>query len=212
MMTRHESWRRLLGRHGLCSLVAAGILSACTLEPTNAESPSNRPLGRDNTTMGPQPARGGGGGGGGGGGDVGGGSTAASSFDPSTARYWAWDKPLGIAAYTPQIIQMVRVQVHFLTGREAADKVCDLIIDRRLKDDEVCILLQGFGEAGGDPRGKDYHIQGRTPLFLNWNDGLARGSTEYWWNTPWMKNGLAQTGAWMDQFIARYESRQRNDP
>jgi hypothetical protein len=180
------------------------------MEPTNAESPSNRPLGRDRPTVGQKPVRGGGAGMGGGGGNIGG-NTATSEFDPTTARYWAWDKPLGTAAFVPQIIQMVRVQVHFLSGREAADKVCDLIVDRRLRSGEVCILLQGFGEGGGDPGGKYYHVQGRTPLFLNWNDGLVRGTSEYWWNTPWMEHGIAHTGAWMEEFINRYQTRQRND-
>jgi len=132
-------------------------------------------------------------------------------FDPATGIYWAWDTPLGQAADTPHVIEMVRVSVHYLDGRTAADEVCDIIRERRLRSGEICILLQGFGEGGGDPDGKKWHVKGQTPLFLHWEDGLAQHTTEYWYYTPWCRRGIDVSRAWMQDFITRYKARQLAD-
>lgn len=181
-------------RHWMLGLMCLCLLSACSLDVSHAEPrPSApRPTASPPSAEDDRP-------------------TAAGGFDVESARFWAWDRPRGKAAGLPQIIEMVRLQVHFLDGGPAADRVCNMILQRGLGVGEVCILLQGFGEAGGDPRGKRYHVTGQTPLFLHWDDGLARGAASNWWYTPWMRNGIEQSGDWMRDFIARYKTRQLQD-
>ena len=189
-MLAFEHLRR--NSHGAVAVIAMLVLSACALDLPRADGTPNGPMGRDQDRMDPPPAPDG-------------------LFEPAMARYWAWDMPRGRAADLPQIIPMVRVIIHDLDGRAAADKVCSLIRQRGLRSGEVCILLQGFGEGGGDPRGKDYHVRGRTPLFMHWDDGLSRSAAPKWWYTPWMTHGIEQTGAWMRAFIGRYRAHQLQD-
>ncbi|MEM7229985.1 MAG: hypothetical protein AAF432_14345 [Planctomycetota bacterium] len=171
-------------------LAVVAVLSACTAAYTTSVPDPQRPVGMPEVNS---PA------------------VRTGSFDPAQARFWTWDEPLGVAAELPQVIQMVRPHVHEIDGRAAANKVCDMIVQRGLRPGQVCICLQGFGEGGGDPEGKSYHVRGRSPLFFDWNDGLRRSDTEYWWYTPWMKNGRARTSTWMNNFIAQYKARQRID-
>ncbi|MBL0926044.1 MAG: hypothetical protein IBJ11_00115 [Phycisphaerales bacterium] len=109
------------------------------------------------------------------------------------------------------MVAMVRTDVYpgrFRTGTEVADDICNQILIRRLPAGRVGIQLQNFGN-GGVP-GSFY--LGNFALAYHPADSLADRTVYDWFRTPWMSNGIAQTRAWMDEFIARYRYRQSQNP
>ena len=97
---------------------------------------------------------GGSGGSGGAGGDSGGAGQVAGSGGGAVpgppSRFWTWEQPQGLAEADPRIIGMVRVFTTARTGTTTANVACDMILRRRLRAGEVCVLLQNFGIGQGD--------------------------------------------------------------
>lgn len=137
---------------------------------------------------------------------------------------WSWQPPLGRAAADRRILEMVRTKTG-LDPEAAADEIVRQIRRRGLRPGEVAIVLQNFGMGAGDPDG--FFAEG-PPLFGHWADGLAhrerpesdparerlaeRDADPRWWDTVWMRHGIAASRAWMDRFIARYRRLQALDP
>lgn len=126
------------------------------------------------------------------------------------------------------------------SGSEMADYVVTMIQrlqrDQGLTD-EIAILFQGFGR-GGLPRFIDtaeldptanctpqivdgsFHANAPAVAFhpkdalridaLAWNCALSWKQQALYLHTPWMKNGINDSKAWVADFIARYQDLQAN--
>ncbi len=148
----------------------------------------------------------------------------AAGASAAPPRVWTWGPPLDdgttdpstLSACAPRFIQTVRVKVITghptlpieigMTGTQAATAVCELIQARGLQAGEVAIILQDFAKGDGAP---DNPFRYSVSLTTNHADGLTACGPEClvadWWMTPWMSNGIAETRAWMEEFVARYQ-------
>ena len=145
-------------------------------------------------------------------------------------RIWSWQQPLGDAE-DAGVINLVRVLVDvFETPEACADHVVDAILHRGLEHEQIAILLQHFGMGDGGSKDTGWPNPPAPALFWHWCDGLRHvephgtpeqqacetlGQTDAspnWWQTPWMSHGIAESRAWMERFIARYQERQAANP
>jgi hypothetical protein len=111
-------------------------------------------------------------------------------------RAWTWDPPAGAAAQEPCFIPLVRTLVSPTTSPEAAAE-------------EICAIIEARGLAAGSiglvplNLGRDFLVGNAADRI---NDPAVPETIRG--GTPWTLNGRAAFGAWMDRFIARYQSRQ----
>lgn len=101
------------------------------------------------------------------------------------------------------------------------------------EEGEICILLQYFGQGDGQPyygeaNTDEGNLNENAPaLFRHWCDGLKDDQNpamnpsphfliecpeetddlgvDKWWITPWFNEGIAESGAWLDEFISWYK-------
>lgn len=151
--------------------------------------------------------------------------TAASAFAQGDApRFWAEVGGVntslgvrGVAREDAQYQMIIRLDVGYLdalppwqthnySGADAADFVCDTILQRELDPGQVAVMLTRFGSANPcDP----YES---TLVHLMWHplDKLPGACPDrFVFYTPWKTHGVAEARAWMDDFIATYRARQQ---
>ncbi|MEY4170551.1 MAG: hypothetical protein RLZ94_1624 [Actinomycetota bacterium] len=124
----------------------------------------------------------------------------SSGGSPPPFRLWTWDEPIGASQRDPRIRPLVRVAVDSLRPEDAAGRVGMRTMQSRLAPGDVAVLLQNFGMGGGPPDGAAWRRTATTALFAHPADGLADGSCEAPWITPWFSQGIRQSAPWFRQF------------
>lgn len=148
---------------------------------------------------------------------------------------WTWEEPLGAAAEIESLHRHVFAYVTNEAGPrdpgEVAREVCDKIRGTirgwgPYQANQIDVFLGAFGN-GTDPDYPDLYppdYEGWTaiPLELHPDDALdpkyGGFSTDpqdpnfcHYWETPWMNHGIADTKAWMQDFIGEYKRQQASD-
>jgi hypothetical protein len=154
--------------------------------------------------------------------------TAASAFAQSDApRFWGEVGGVntslgvrGVARTDDQFQEIIRLDVGYLdalppwqqhdfSGADAANFVCDKILELELDPGQVAVMLARFGSADPCNPYED------TVVHLMWHPldklpGVCPDKHVFY--TPWKTHGVAEAGVWMDDFIATYQARQQQNP
>ncbi len=116
--------------------------------------------------------------------------------------YWTWAPPLGEAASLPNYIPMVptpqgRIITSGETGTQLADATTAAITLYGLEPGQVAITFNGWGNADRSPR-----------LWRHPDDGIPGNSSQ----VPFYASGIAESQAWVKDYIDRYLANQAADP
>jgi len=130
-------------------------------------------------------------------------TASPASLGAPKPKIWSWGTPLGNGAAIST--NWVRgFAENGRTGSQVADEVCKIIQDRALGPGDVWIVLWGWGYGSAS-------VPGRPALPWHPLDAVVANppipNSEL---TPWMSNGIAEAGGWIDDFIQRYVFLQAN--
>lgn len=140
-------------------------------------------------------------------------------FDDGLPRVWTWNTPLGDAANDPRFVQMVQCHISYLSQPgyspiTAANDVATQISNRGLTDGRIAILMLnvGLGNLRTGPSiptnpQRIPALYAHTYDMITYTDAFSNVQT---CRTPWMNSGVAETKAWMDQFLAQYQVKVNN--